>query len=130
MGRPKGYMTPRKIKAADLLGEGREVKEVASIVGVVPKTVYEWLKEECFVDSLDLASRRYLARTVPKARRKLGDQIDDDNGWLAQNAANSVLRERSAVTGDASVQIVVVFGGTDIVPGMPANETMEIGNGE
>lgn len=119
MARPKARMTARKLRAADMLGAGEDYQEVARIIGVDQSTVWRWQQEDVFCDAVELASKRFLARTVPKARRKLADQMGAENDWLAQNAANSILRERGQVEGAVAQQVVVTFAMDDTEPGMP-----------
>lgn len=124
MGRPKDGMTKRKLEAAEWLGQGMEDEEVVERLGIHRTTLWRWQQEDIFCDAVALASYRFLMRTVPQARQLLKSQMRDDNRWLAQNAANSILRERGAVEGNAAQQVVVSFM-TDVVPGMPEDISEE-----
>lgn len=124
MGRPKDGMTKRKLAAAELLGQGLENSEVMAELNIPKTTLWRWQQEDIFCDAVALASYRFLMRTVPQARQLLKSQMRDDNRWLAQNAANSILRERGAVEGNAAQQVVVSFM-ADVVPGMPEDISEE-----
>lgn len=124
MGRPKDGMTKRKLEAAEWIGQGMEDEEVVERLGIHRTTLWRWQQEDIFCDAVALASYRFLMRTVPQARQLLKSQMRDDNRWLAQNAANSILRERGAVEGNAAQQVMVSFM-TDVVPGMPEDISEE-----
>ena len=124
MARPKDGMTKRKLAAAELLGQGLENSEVMAELNIPKTTLWRWQQEDIFCDAVALASHRFLMRTVPQARQLLKGQMRDDNRWLAQNAANSILRERGAVEGSAAQQVVVSFM-ADVVPGMPEDISEE-----
>jgi hypothetical protein len=110
------------LKAADLFADGLRHKEIAQEIGVHFDTVYRWMRNDVFVDAVLAASDRKLALSVPRARNLLDEQIDDEIGWLAQGAANSLLSERQAVKGDPSMQVVVSFSLDDTEPGMPEDD--------
>ena len=125
MARPRDGMTPRKLEAAEWLGQGIEEAEVIEKLNINRTTLWRWQREDIFCDAVALASHRYLMQTVPKARRLLKDQMGNENDWLAHHAANSVLRERGLVEGNAAAQVLVTFSAADVVPGMPDDVSLD-----
>ena len=126
VARPKVGMTPRKWAAARLLGQGIPNHKVIEQLKIPETTLYRWMRDDVFIDAITLESNRFLAVTAPRARRVLSDQMGADNDWLAQNAANSVLRERSAVEGTAAQQVVITFAADDTDPGMPVPDEVPL----
>ena len=120
MGRPKLGMTPKKLKAAEMLGHNVPMKEVAEAVGMTEAAVYEWATQDEFCDAILAASDRFLAKSIPKALGKLISQVDDKD-WLSQGASNSLLRERAQRKGTAAAQVIVSFSDGLPTPGMPGD---------
>lgn len=115
-------MTKRKWEAARLLGKGMTNSQVIAETGVPQATFYRWLQDDIFIDAVLQESNKYLMSIVPQVRGVLKNQAfseEKEDKWLAQNAANSLLRERSTVQGDGKQQIVVAFALDDTDPGMP-----------
>ena len=122
MARPKAGMTPKKIKAAVLLGQGVKSKEVLSRLSISHDTLSRRTEEDEFVQHVLKESDRQLAMAVPAARAVVTGQLDDDNGWLAQGAARIIMQEQREVAGDGAQQIIIHFAEDDTAPGMPIND--------
>lgn len=127
MARPKGStkkLNNKMIMAAEMCADGVKMADIAKKCGVTTETVGLWLAREdvhaIYVDRIRaLATHRY-ARSV----HKIDELVDNDNPWLALQAAQaSAARSEAAALGadaGSSVQITINQGtGNAPMLGMP-----------
>ena len=117
------HVTKKMIMAARLFADGELTKQaIAAAVGVSDVTVGKWLRDEDVLAEYRRCMRDSAVSAVAKAQRVLEKQLDSDSGkgFLAQNAANSILnRSYAHVMGEDKQEILVrVVGGMPDI-GMP-----------
>lgn len=120
----RGKLTNKMVLAAEMCAEGERIVDIAAKCGVSVGTIGLWLARDdvhaIYADRIrTLATHRY-ARSV----RKIDELVDNDNQWLALQAAQaSAARSEAAALGaDAAsgVQITINQGtGNAPVLGMP-----------
>lgn len=124
----KRRITKRMLDAARLLAEGMRPPEVARELGCAESSVYRWMEDDDVMAEYRRCMRKAQVRAVAKASKVLEKQLDSDagNGFLAQNAANSILsRSYAAVMGEDKQEISVVITGYTPDPGMPERSEEE-----
>lgn len=116
-------ITKRMLQAAQLLASGEmSPPAVAAAVGVSDSTIYRWMQDEDVMDEYRACLRRAAVSAVAKAQKVLERQLDSDSGkgFLAQNAANSILnRSYSAIMKEDKQEITVRIMGYTPQVGMP-----------
>ena len=106
------------MQAARLVAEGELTqKAIAAALGVAESTLSKWMRDDDVIAEYQRCMRQAAVSAVAKAQRVLEKQLDSDagKGFLAQNAANSILnRNYAQVMGEDKQEITV-----RIVGGMP-----------
>ena len=126
-GRPEGYRKPlnaRMIMAAEMCAAGEAIADIAAKCKASVSTVDRWLAREdvhaIFVERVRALSTRRYARSV----RKIDELVDNDNQWLALQAAQASAARSEAVAlgADAASGVQITINqGTGNAPtlGMP-----------
>lgn len=118
----KRDFTPRMMDGARLLAEGMSPPAVAKQLGVSDTTVYRWMDKPEVMEEYRRIIRKAQYHAYAKSQAVLLKQLDSDagNGFLAQNAANSIQSRCAAnVMGEDHQEIVVrLVGGLPDI-GMP-----------
>lgn len=131
-------VTKKQMQAVRLMADGHKLEEIAICLfdvlaedGVTvdaakldraKRKLVQWRGSDKVQQAFRALLREDMMQPVARAARKLSEQIEDGNGWLANKAANDVLtRFGPAVLGEESKQIVVR------VEGMPELGAPEIG---
>ena len=112
------------LKAAQLLADGELTQTaIAAALGVSDATLGKWVRDENVLAEYRRCVRDASVAAVAKAQRVLEKQLDSEagKGFLAQNAANSILnRSYAAVMGEDKQEVTVrIVGGMPDI-GMPA----------
>lgn len=114
----KRAIKPNMLEGARLLAEGMTPPAVAKTLGVSVQTIYNWLDNDAVMEEYRHCVRRAATSAVAKAAKVLIKQLDSEagSGYLAQNAANSILtRYAPSVMGEDKQEITI-----NITGGMPA----------
>ena len=120
-------ITKEQLLAVQLRANGVSTKEIASRVfdvrgddGKVDENklrkrialVRKWFKDPKIQNAYREILREFIQETYPRAFLRLAKQIDDGNGWIAQNAANAIINKFSeAVFGEEDKKVVIQFEG-------------------
>ena len=117
-------VTKQMLKAAQLLADGELTQAaIAAALGVSDATLGKWVRDENVLAEYRRCVRDASVAAVAKAQRVLEKQLDSEagKGFLAQNAANSILnRSYAAVMGEDKQEVTVrIVGGMPDI-GMPA----------
>lgn len=116
----KHRLKPQQIEAVMLRLDGLSLRQIAERLGVSHSCIRDWyLKEEVneFYNE-QLKSRAH--RMFNKACTRIEKQIDDENPWIAQNAARDAMNKYGAmVMGEDHQQITVHISGGMPDIGMP-----------
>ena len=124
----KRRITKRMLDAARLLAEGMRPPEVARELGCAESSVYRWMEDDDVMTEYRKCMRKAQVRAVAKASKVLEKQLESDagNGFLAQNAANSILsRSYAAVMGEDKQEITLRIVGYTPDVGMPERSEEE-----
>lgn len=115
-------VTKRMLDAARMLAEGMRPPDVAASIGVHPASVRRWMEDEDVMAEYRHCLRKASIAAVAKAQRVLEKQLESEagGGFLAQNAANSILnRSYAAVMGEDKQEITIHLTGGLLDVGMP-----------
>lgn len=122
-------VSSKMLKAARLIAEGELThKAIAAALNISENTLTKWKRDEDVMAEYRRCVREASVAAVAKSQRVLEKQLDSDagSGFLAQNAANSILnRHYNTVMGEdkQEVTIRIVGGMPDI--GMPERTDQE-----
>jgi transposase-like protein len=70
-----------------LVDEGRSYTQISEALGIGRSALYKYMSRESTVEDYKRALQVAAMARYAKALSKLEEQIDSDNGWLAQGAA-------------------------------------------
>ena len=124
----KRRITQRMLDAARLLAEGMRPPEVARELSCAESSVYRWMEDDDVMAEYRKCMCKAQVRAVAKASKVLEKQLESDagNGFLAQNAANSILsRNYAAVMGEDKQEITLRIVGYTPDVGMPERSEEE-----
>lgn len=116
----KHRLKPQQIEAVMLRLDGLSLRQIAERLGVSHSCIRDWyLKEEVNeYYNEQLKSRAH--RMFNKACARIERQIDDENPWIAQNAARDAMNKYGGmVMGEDKQQITVHIAGGMPDIGMP-----------
>ena len=121
--KPIKKVTKRMLECARMSATGRyTVRMLADHFSVDPRTITRWMHNDAVKEEYRQVLRAAEANLVARARRVVEEAMCSDkaNGYLALNAAQSVLANYdAAVMGEDRQEIVVhVTGGMPVI-GMP-----------
>jgi hypothetical protein len=89
-------VTPRQNKAIEALTQTGQVTQAAAAAGVARKTVYQWLRQDVFIQALDLATSEALAE-LSRQLVALGSLAADTlRGAMEDTEATPAARVRAA----------------------------------
>lgn len=110
-------ISPKQKYAAEMLGLGASIDDVAAEMGVKPATIRRWAKENDFLKARDEAMYDRLGSLVPVAMEVFAGILTGDNKWAALQAARELfnLDDRRR---EKNNTIEVIFKGMP-EPGMP-----------
>jgi transposase-like protein len=75
-----------------LTEEGMSYKRISETLGVPTTTIYQWISGEEVVERYRQALQVSAMSRHARALKVLEDQLDDENGWLSQGAAEKLTR--------------------------------------
>lgn len=76
----------------EMMLEGElKLGEIAKIIGVTPKTISVWKKDETFIEAYEEAVKSALRYSAVKAMKKVENLIDSGNAFVSLYAAQDVL---------------------------------------
>lgn len=118
MGKHK--LKPQQMEAVMLRLDGLSLRQVAERLGVSHSCVRDWYLREDVNEYYSEQLKTRVHRMFNKASNRIEQQIDDENQWIAQNAARDVIAKYSGmVMGEDKQEITVhLLGGLPDV-GMP-----------
>lgn len=67
----------RQLKAVELIASGENIRTTAKMVGVNPKTIYDWLKKENFKAELDRQVKELKSNIEKKLLSNINPFIDE-----------------------------------------------------
>jgi hypothetical protein len=110
-------ISPKQKYAAEMLGLGASIDDVAAEMGVKPATIRRWAKENDFLKARDEAMYDRLGSLVPVAMEVFAGILTGKDKWAALQAARELfnLDDRRRAK---SQTIEVIFKGMP-EPGMP-----------
>ena len=116
-------ISAKQVRAAQLVAEGElTMKAIAAALDISDNTLTKWMRDEDVLAEYRKSVREASVASVAKAQRVLEKQLDSGagNGFLAQNAANSILnRHYNTVMGEDRQEVTVrIIGGAPEI-GMP-----------
>lgn len=82
--------------------------------------IRKWWKDPKVIEMYKAILTEYLGDLTGAAVKKLGEQLDNKNGWLANKAANDIL-SRTNVFADEDKKVVVKVEGMPVI-GVPDEE--------
>ena len=113
-------LTPKQLRAAEMLGSGSTKKAAAEDVCVTVATINRWLDIPEFKDARARAIDKYIGDIVPDAVNTLASMLEEESPWIRMQGARAILSLHAKRNeGDASV--TVSFTGVP-KPGMPDEE--------
>ncbi len=114
---------PTKImfEGAALLADGLSFKQAAKKLGISDRTLYDWMSREDMQEYRDGEIRRKIRASRALAVQVLTKQLTNKNPWVAQNAANSVMRSAEKLEENGAPSLVVEFSSMP-APGMPGDD--------
>lgn len=131
----KPEMTAQMLQAAQLLADGHDLKDIVTVLWGVTKegdrAAYErgyrklrkWQADPKWQELYQKQLKSSVAPLVGRAVRKIGEQIDHSNPWIAQGAAREVLsRFGAAAMGDEDKSVTVRVEGMPTL-GVPGAES-------
>lgn len=107
-------------RAANLLGTGMHLREVARDVGVCERTLSKWGRDARFRAMRDEATRAYVSEVLPRAIEVIVRQMDNAEDKVAQSAAEKVVKLADGNLAHGQGGLIEV-----IFLGMPAPGEME-----
>lgn len=129
-------LTKQQLQAVEMRAEGFTTKQIAMALFDVrdergaecdPKKlekaiikVRSWWNNPRAIELHRALLKEFLGDLAGRAIQKLGQQLDDKNGWLVNKAANDILSKTGAL-GDDDKQIVVKVEGMPEI-GVPDEE--------
>ena len=119
---PREPLNEQQTQILLALFEGNSVANVAAKFGVSTRTVAR-IKERDDAHELQMKYvRNVFTMGAMKAARKLVEQIDDPNPWVAQNASRAVLDYMNKANEEVNHSIVVLFDNMGAPPEPPKVE--------
>lgn len=118
MSRPKGALTGKMQKAADLAAQGKSYQEIGDELGVDRTTVGRWFAREDMKTLRSAALAEVIRGMIPRAYATLQAQLNSSNPWVAQGAARELIRLYTQMEGTADASVVVSFANMPM-PGTP-----------
>jgi transposase len=116
----KHPLKAKQFEAIQLRLQGLSNTAIAKQLGISLSTLRDWLAREDVRAVYDQELRGKIRDMYNKASRKIENQIEDDNPWIAQNAARTVLTTYGGlVLGEDKQEIVVHIAGGMPDIGMP-----------
>ena len=116
----KHPLKAKQFEAIQLRLQGLSNTAIAKQLGISLSTLRDWLAREDVRAVYDQELRGKIRDMYNKASRKIENQIEDDNPWIAQNAARTVLTTYGGlVLGEDKREIVVHIAGGMPDIGMP-----------
>ena len=83
-------ISPKQKYAAEMLGLGAGIDDVAAEMGVKPATIRRWAKENDFLKARDEAMYDRLGSLVPVAMEVFAGILTGENKWAALQAAREL----------------------------------------
>ena len=122
--KPFKKITMKMMDAARLAAFGYTAKEISQEMDTPLPTINSWIQDPGVQDEIRHVIRTTQIMRVTRAQRVLDEQLEErtaGNGFLSQNAANSILnRHEAAVMGEQQQTITINFtAGALPVIGMP-----------
>ena len=130
----RNKLTAQALQAAQLMADGHKIKDIiTAIFGVTYESdnaawqrgrrkLAKWQDDPAWQAAYNCCVRRAVTPLVGRAVRKIDEQIDDDNPWIAQGAAREVLsRFGGSVLGEDDKSITIKVEGMPII-GVPTGE--------
>lgn len=121
-------LTKRELKAIELLNLGMTQTDVAKEMGMSSMTIAKIINRDDVVRMRWDAAKRIMAGATIKATNLLIKQLDNENPWIAQNAARTVLQFAEQIDKHQETQLVVNFVSMP-TPAMPSPEPIEAEGG-
>lgn len=116
----KHPLKAKQFEAIQLRLQGLSNTAIAKQLGISLSTLRDWLARDDVRAVYDQELRGKIRDMYNKASRKIEHQIEDDNPWIAQNAARTVLTTYGGlVLGEDKQEIVVHIAGGMPDIGMP-----------
>lgn len=104
----KHPLKPQMMEAVMLRLDGLSLRQIAEKLNVTHATIRNWQLREDVNEYYNEQLKHRAHRMFNKACARLERQIDDDNPWIAQNAARDALNKYSGmVMGEDKQEIVV-----------------------
>lgn len=104
----KHPLKPQMMEAVMLRLDGLSLRQIAEKLNVTHATIRNWQLREDVNEYYNEQLKNRAHRMFNKACARLERQIDDDNPWIAQNAARDALNKYSGmVMGEDKQEIVV-----------------------
>lgn len=104
-------LTKRQARAVDMIAGGAPVEDVAAEIGVTKGTIAAWMRTAVCREEYKECFKRRNLYTHAKARAVLERQMNDQNAWVAQNAARELLnRTESDALGkeEAALRVEII----------------------
>lgn len=130
----KPEMTAPMLQAAALLADGHDLKDIVTVLWGVTKDgdraafergyrkLRKWQADPKWQEAYQRMLKSSVAPLVGRAVRKIGEQIDHSNPWVAQGAAREVLsRFGTAALGEDDKSVTVRVEGMPTL-GVPGAE--------
>ena len=116
----KHPLKPQMMEAVMLRLDGLSLRQIAERLNVTHATIRNWQLREDVNEYYNEQLKQRAHRMFNKACSRLERQIDDDNPWIAQNAARDALNKYGGmVMGEDKQEIVVHIAGGMPDIGMP-----------
>lgn len=85
-------LSGKQKRCIELMLEGELLlKDIAEELGVTPKTISAWKKDEAFIEAYEEAVKSALRFSAVKAMKKVENLIDSGNAFVSLYAAQDVL---------------------------------------
>lgn len=116
----KHPLKPQMMEAVMLRLDGLSLRQIAEKLNVTHATIRNWQLREDVNEYYNEQLKQRAHRMFNKACARIERQIDDDNPWIAQNAARDALNKYSGmVMGEDKQEITVKITGGMPDVGMP-----------
>ena len=116
----KHPLKPQMMEAVMLRLDGLSLRQIAEKLNVTHATIRNWQLREDVNEYYNEQLKQRAHRMFNKACARIERQIDDDNPWIAQNAARDALNKYGTmVMGEDKQEIVVHVSGGMPAIGMP-----------
>ena len=110
-GRPKIPLKGNRLRACRLvIIDGKTIEEAAEITGIKVTTLRTFMRREDVQRWKWNVAQDLLRDSAYKAANKLRTQLDSENPWIAQNAANKILTTVQNMEDSQEATIQVNFG--------------------